>query len=55
MSPPLASLTLEVRESVTIPAANCSPTMAITPTATQNDASSVRVPPRRSERVVYLK
>jgi hypothetical protein len=46
---------LEVRESVTMAAASCSPTIAITPTATQNPASRVRLPPRRSDLVVYRK
>jgi hypothetical protein len=51
-SPPLAWRTLAVSELLTIDAAICSPTMAMTPTPTQKAARTVRRPPRVSERVV---
>ena len=51
MSPPLAARTLLVRLLLTIRLASCSATMAMTPTAMQKMANTVRWPPRRSERV----
>jgi hypothetical protein len=51
-SPPFAWRTLAVSELLTIEAAICNPTMAITPTPTQNAARTVRRPPRVRERVV---
>jgi hypothetical protein len=51
MSPPLPSRTLSVSPWLTISPTSCSETIAITPTATQKMASTVRWPPRRSERV----
>src|SRR5690348_16374635 len=53
MSPPLPSRTLFVRPLLTMSPTSWSETMASTPTATQKIASSVRCPPRPSERVAY--
>ena len=50
-SPPLASRTLLVSECRMVRPASCSETIAITPTAMQKTASTVRYPCRASERV----